>query len=112
MENKIIEILKKFEQQDYERGGIYIAPETYISIAKSINEFYKIAVIDICNEEYLSDEKVMDIARLFMPNYDPHEASKVKCDLCNYEWIAVRPKGLTKLECKNCGNMVHFENQR
>jgi hypothetical protein len=41
---------------------------------------------------------------------EPHEVSKVKCDLCNYSWVAVRPEGLTKLECHNCGNMVHFEN--
>lgn len=41
---------------------------------------------------------------------EPHEVSKVKCDLCNYSWVAVRPEGLTKLECPNCGNMVHFEN--
>jgi DNA-directed RNA polymerase subunit M/transcription elongation factor TFIIS len=41
---------------------------------------------------------------------DQHEASMVKCDLCSYKWVAVRPKGLIKLECPNCGNMVHFEN--
>ena len=40
----------------------------------------------------------------------PHEVSKVKCDLCNHEWVAVRPEGLIKLECPNCGNMVYFEN--
>ena len=36
-------------------------------------------------------------------------AAKVKCDLCNYEWIAVYHKDSEKLECKNCGNMPHFE---
>ena len=41
---------------------------------------------------------------------DPHEVSKVKCDLCGKEWVAVRPEGLTILECPNCGNMVQFEN--
>ena len=41
---------------------------------------------------------------------EPHEVSLVKCDLCGFEWIAVRPLGLDKLECKQCGNMVHFEN--
>jgi len=41
---------------------------------------------------------------------DPHEVSKVKCDLCDKEWIAVRPEGLTELECPNCENMVQFEN--
>jgi len=40
----------------------------------------------------------------------PYEVSKIKCDLCNKEWVAVRTKGLTKLECPNCGNMVNFEN--
>jgi len=42
---------------------------------------------------------------------DPHEVSTVKCDLCSYEWIAVRPAGVEKLECPNCGNITHFENQ-
>lgn len=40
----------------------------------------------------------------------PHEVSTVKCDLCGKEWIAVRPEGLTELECPNCENMVQFEN--
>ena len=41
---------------------------------------------------------------------DPHEVSTVKCDLCNKEWVSVRPEGLSQLECHNCRNMVHFEN--
>ena len=41
---------------------------------------------------------------------DPHEVSKVRCDLCGYEWIAVRPLGVEKLECKQCGNISNFEN--
>jgi hypothetical protein len=40
----------------------------------------------------------------------PHEVSQVKCDLCGKEWTAVRPEGLVKLECPECGNMVYFEN--
>jgi formate dehydrogenase maturation protein FdhE len=40
----------------------------------------------------------------------PYEVSKVKCDLCTNEWVAVRTEGLTKLECPNCWNMVNFEN--
>lgn len=39
------------------------------------------------------------------------EWSKVKCDLCSYEWTAIRPAiGLAKLECPKCSNMVYFEN--
>lgn len=41
---------------------------------------------------------------------DPHEVSTVECDLCSHQWVAVRPLGLEKLECPNCGNMVYFEN--
>jgi formate dehydrogenase maturation protein FdhE len=41
---------------------------------------------------------------------EPHEASRVKCNLCTYEWIAVRPLGLTELECPNCENITGFEN--
>jgi len=35
--------------------------------------------------------------------------SKVRCDLCNFKWVAVYHKDSKKLECKNCGNMSHFE---
>lgn len=38
------------------------------------------------------------------------ESSKVKCDLCNREWIAVRPEGIDRLECPNCHNIASFEN--
>lgn len=41
---------------------------------------------------------------------EPHEVSTAKCNLCGKEWVAVRPKGLTELECPNCKNMVQFEN--
>ena len=38
------------------------------------------------------------------------EVSKVKCDLCGHEWVAVRPEGVLRLECPNCGNIANFEN--
>lgn len=41
---------------------------------------------------------------------DPHEVSWVRCDICNYEWIAVRPEGVLQLECPNCTNIGNFEN--
>lgn len=34
---------------------------------------------------------------------------KVACDLCGEEWIAVYPAQIERLECPNCGNMVHYE---
>ena len=37
MKNKIIAILEEFEQQDYKRGGVSIAPEMYNAIADKIN---------------------------------------------------------------------------
>lgn len=33
---KILSILKEFEQQDYKRGGVSIAPEMYDAIADKI----------------------------------------------------------------------------
>jgi transposase len=36
-------------------------------------------------------------------------AGSVACDLCSYQWVAVRPAELTTLECPNCGNMASFE---
>lgn len=44
------------------------------------------------------------------PVKDKFEVSKVKCDICNYSWVAVRPFGLEKLECPKCGNLSSFEN--
>lgn len=41
---------------------------------------------------------------------DPHEVSTVKCDLCDNQWVAVRPVGVDKLQCPFCMNMVYFEN--
>ena len=41
---------------------------------------------------------------------EPHEVSLVRCDFCSKQWTAVRPEGLTKIECPACGNMVPFEN--
>lgn len=38
------------------------------------------------------------------------EISIVRCDLCSYEWVAVRPFGTLKLECSNCKNISNFEN--
>ena len=37
MKNKIIAILKEFEQADYKSGGVSIAPERYNAIADKIN---------------------------------------------------------------------------
>jgi transposase len=42
---------------------------------------------------------------------DPHEVSKVKCHVCSHSWVAVRPVGLTELECPNCGRLCSFENE-
>ena len=35
---KVIAILKEFEQKDYQRGGMSIAPEMYDAIADKINK--------------------------------------------------------------------------
>lgn len=36
MKNKILKILKQFEQRDYKRGGTSIAPEMYNAICDKI----------------------------------------------------------------------------
>lgn len=38
------------------------------------------------------------------------EISGVICDLCNHNWVAVRPYGLEKLECPTCKNTTTFQN--
>ena len=43
-------------------------------------------------------------------NEQSYEVSSVKCSICENEWVAVRPLGTEKLECKNCGHNTYFEN--
>jgi hypothetical protein len=57
------------------------------------------------------DDIVLDAENIINAPRDPHEVSKVKCDVCNYSWVAVRPLGLTKLECPQCGGLCSFENE-
>ena len=35
-EDKIVEILKQFEQQDYKKGGVSIDPSNYKAIAREV----------------------------------------------------------------------------
>lgn len=43
-------------------------------------------------------------------NYDgPWAAGPVKCDVCGYKWVAVRPSEIDKIECSNCNQMVSYE---
>lgn len=44
-----------------------------------------------------------------MRNKKEWKGGKVRCDLCNYEWIAVYHVNCKHLECPNCGNMVYYE---
>ena len=37
------------------------------------------------------------------------KGSKVKCDLCGREWIAVFHIDCEKLECPDCHNMAYYE---
>jgi len=76
---------------------------------ESLSELSK-KCIDAAVERYLKFIQIQKSITTMKEEDGPHEASKVKCDLCSYEWIAVRPEGLIKLECPNCENMVHFEN--
>lgn len=37
-----------------------------------------------------------------------YAAGQVKCDICGYEWTAVRPLATGTLECPHCGNNGNF----
>ena len=78
---KIIEVLKEFQQTDYKRGGVSIAPEMYEAIS-----------IKIC--KVLFDDR--------------YTSSLVECSLCSHIWTAVRPIDVEQLECPNCGNICDF----
>ena len=64
------------------------------------------------SKKYPERKTMKEIFDIFIKeiDYDPHESSFVKCDLCNHKWVAVRPEGLTELECPNCRNIASFEN--
>lgn len=42
MKEKIIKILKQFEQADYKRGGMSLAPETYDAVAKCMEKLFNL----------------------------------------------------------------------
>lgn len=44
-----------------------------------------------------------------MPDKKEWCSDLVECDLCTKQWRAVYHIDSDKLECPNCGNMVHFE---
>jgi hypothetical protein len=73
-------------------------------------------VVVVANNEFNKNIKGALAGTLFeipyneLKQYDPHEASMVSCDICTHEWVAVRPAGLTKLQCPNCLKVAHFEN--
>ena len=39
---QVIEVLKQFEQRDYKRGGVSLAPEMYNAVAESIVKLFAI----------------------------------------------------------------------
>ena len=41
-----------------------------------------------------------------LEDYRPHEAQYVVCMSCGYDWVAVFPVGVTKLECSDCGALA------
>lgn len=58
------------------------------------------------------DDMVLNAEEIINESNNPHQVSKVKCDICGYGWIAVRPQGLIKLECPQCGCLGLFENEK
>lgn len=57
------------------------------------------------------DELIAKIMKEIKEDYPEYfEGSSVQCDLCNHQWVAVRPAGLQKLECPKCHNLTQFEN--
>ena len=62
--------------------------------------------------QYIREETLLlDAENIINAPLDPHEVSKVKCDVCGYSWVAVRPFGVCKLECPKCGGINSFENE-
>jgi len=44
-EEKVVQILKEFEQQDYKRGGVSIDPSNYNAIARTVVKNCSIPVV-------------------------------------------------------------------
>lgn len=47
-------------------------------------------------------ELLNDIARESQEQNCRMQVSKVMCSVCGNDWIALRPDGVDKLECKHC----------
>ncbi len=73
-----------------------------------LNEVNKMCLESLNPHDFENWEKIL--ANLKLVRHIPHEVSQVKCDLCSYEWTAVRPEGVEYLECPNCNHLVIFEN--
>lgn len=57
-EEKIIEIIKQFEQKDYKRGGVSIDPSNYNAIARTVVK--NCSIPDVSNSE-VSKKVALDI---------------------------------------------------
>ena len=56
--DEIINILKKFEQTDYKKGGVSLAPEMYNAVAEHIVKLFSQAdvISSVCDHEFISRE--------------------------------------------------------
>ena len=82
--------------------GVDVTADYTVFMCNSCKEKFTNDVLDEINVSTFKEQHKLQNMK--------HETSPVKCDLCSYQWVAVRPFGLTKLECPNCTNLVHFEN--
>ena len=81
----------------------------YIRISKerpSIEEILNWLEDDL--QEIRMDDLVNEAESIISEPDTHHDVSIVICDLCGCEWVAVRPTGVTKLQCPNCDKLSTF----
>jgi hypothetical protein len=75
LQNKLMSVLKQFEQQDYKRGGVSIAPESYNAIIQELiktHNFYR-NVIKYKGYSYYYEYRVAKDGEICLGTKDPEK---------------------------------------
>lgn len=111
MKNKILEVLKANEQQDYKNGGVSIPPENYEAIANTL-------ISDIRNN--LSPmSNLLEMLKLVNGISNPIIDAEIKNSNNSIEYLSAKTKKSCKRPTRNlsgdyckdmsqCRNCLHF----
>lgn len=68
-------------------------------------------VYAMMNREEISYSRMVEMLNeeANRPSDEKWAVGNVRCDLCGFGWVAVRPENTDKLECSNCNNICTFQ---